>query len=706
MTTEPTPTRTTGPLNRLWNRELHHYPASGPRLVSLGITVSATVVLYYQNYLSGALAAGTGGRNGILPDLHLSFSTYVYLAVFANLLGAGASFATGISDRYGRANIVTAGLLVSSLLCLIGFPLCHNRTSFTAVYLLLGLVEGVILVATPALVRDFSPQVGRASAMAFWGLGPVLGSLLVSILVSSTSTSTPWRDQYMVAGGIGLAVFLLALLALRELAPGLRDQLMVSRNDRALVQARAQGIDVEAALKRRFRQMLKPDILASAAAISVFLIIYYLAVGFFPIFFQTVFGYSQTKANGLGNWFWAIEAAGLLAIGYLSDKARVRKPFMLLGSIGAAAATSVLAVKTTNPHTSYTTFVVLLVCISLFVGVAYAPWMASFTETVERRNPALTATGLAVWGLILRVVVAATAFLLPHIVTTVTPLTENGAAVRQLAAGQDPALTATQNATVKAVAANPAIIPKMQALSTTYRAQLATAAHLAPATLAALTATPGDPAAQAEAVSEISGQSPADVVKVTTLHTRFQDQLATAATLDPTTQVTLLTNPTDRATGARAVAEIANGLNVTATTATVKLQALAKVPAADLVYLSAHSKPVQNAAAQLTALAAVPSADLAYLHTWGPGLKDAKTIAALTYLHQHAAAVQQAHHDSPRQWQRYFWIAVAGQLLFIPLIFVMAGYWDPRKAKRQETEHEAWLQNQLRALTDKDRTTA
>ncbi len=30
--------------------------------------------------------------------------------------------------------------------------------------------------------------------------------------------------------------------------------------------------------------------------------------------------------------------------------------------------------------------------------MAYTPWMASFTEIVEARNPALTATGLAIWG--------------------------------------------------------------------------------------------------------------------------------------------------------------------------------------------------------------------------------------------------------------------------------------------------------------------
>ena len=70
----------------------------------------------------------------------------------------------------------------------------------------IGLVEGVILVATPALIRDFSPQLGRASAMGFWTLGPVLGSLVVSVQISNTSNSTPWHDQYAAAGVVGLVV--------------------------------------------------------------------------------------------------------------------------------------------------------------------------------------------------------------------------------------------------------------------------------------------------------------------------------------------------------------------------------------------------------------------------------------------------------------------------------------------------------------------
>ena len=67
---------------------------------------------------------------------------------------------------------------------------------------------------------------------------------------------------------------------------------------------------------------------------------------------------------------------------------------------------------------------VLLAALAFALGVAYVPWMASFTETVEARNPALTATGLAIWGWIIRMVVFASYLLLPAVVNTVTPLVD------------------------------------------------------------------------------------------------------------------------------------------------------------------------------------------------------------------------------------------------------------------------------------------
>ncbi len=56
-------------------------------------------------------------------------------------------------------------------------------------------------------------------------------SLVVSGCVSGGAT-TSWQDQYRTSGIIGLIVFVVALLGLRELSPRLRDQLMVSRKDR------------------------------------------------------------------------------------------------------------------------------------------------------------------------------------------------------------------------------------------------------------------------------------------------------------------------------------------------------------------------------------------------------------------------------------------------------------------------------------------
>ena len=99
------------------DRELHAFPKQGTRITSLGIVVLATIVLYYQFYLAGAVATH------ILADLHMSFVYYVNISVVGYVLGAVGSYLTGLADRYGRANIVTIGLFLVGLLCLIGIPL-------------------------------------------------------------------------------------------------------------------------------------------------------------------------------------------------------------------------------------------------------------------------------------------------------------------------------------------------------------------------------------------------------------------------------------------------------------------------------------------------------------------------------------------------------------------------------------------------------
>ncbi|MBF9071416.1 MFS transporter [Streptacidiphilus fuscans] len=414
-------------LRRLWRRELAHYPDSARRYAYLGIVVLTTVVLYYALYIQYAVATS------IITHYQMSYRYFVWISVVGNAVGAFASLVAGLADRWGRANLVVYGLLATGLLVLFGLPNAPNQGTYLVLFALVGFVEGVVLVATPALIRDFSPQLGRATAMGYWTMGPVLGSLVVTEVTSHTlgtgAGSATWQDELHYAGIATLLVFLVSLFGLRELAPRLRDQLMVSLRDRALVEARAKGLDPDAALRGHWRQMLKLDVVGSAFAISVFLLLYFAAVGNFVVYFATNFGYSEQRVNALANWYWISNAVALVIAGLASDRLRVRKPFMVLGGVGSIVATVLFTLRATQPTTSYYTFAWLFVAIGVLGGLTYAPWMASFTETVERRNPAATATGLAVWGWIIRVVVAVSAAFLPVVVTSVTPLVEHGSEV-------------------------------------------------------------------------------------------------------------------------------------------------------------------------------------------------------------------------------------------------------------------------------------
>ncbi len=63
--------------------------------------------------------------------------------------------------------------------------------------------------------------------------------------------------------------------------------------------------------------------------------------------------------------------------------------------------------------------------LAAFLSLAYAPWMAGYTEMVETKNPALVGTGLALWGWILRLVVGISFIFLPVVITSVSPVVDN-----------------------------------------------------------------------------------------------------------------------------------------------------------------------------------------------------------------------------------------------------------------------------------------
>jgi MFS family permease len=654
-----------GGFSSLIHRQLDTYPDTRPRVMYLAITVLATITLYYELYVGGSVSTL------ILSNLGMTFTFYVATVAVGNLIGAFGSLFAGLTDRYGRANLVVFGLLFSGIFVTFILPAATNKWEFTIESFVVGAVEGVCLVATPALIRDFSPQVGRATAMGFWTSGPVLGSLIVAIVGSitiPTIITNPrfWTHEFYIGGTVGLVVFVIALVGLRELSPGLRDQLMVTLKDRALIEARAKGLDIEALVKNHWRQLLKGDIIISALAVSIMLLIYYALVGFLVIFATTIFGFTLKQANNLGYWCWAFNAGAVILVGMSSDRLRVRKPFMVVGGVGAAVMLVLFLLQSkVGAHPSFTTIAAILAIMLFFLGVAYTPWMASFTETVEHRNPAAVATGLAIWGWIIRVVVFGSSLGLLVVINSVTPLVNYGGTVATYAA-QYPSLgwagthgkivsDATQYATPLTFAATHASIV---AIAVKDKAQIADAQKFAPE----LAVIEANPTLFAQAAKYPANKVPAALAaKLITAAGGGSKGLAILGTISAN-QAAI--------TGVIAVGSELQQLTPYAG----QLGALAAVPPAVIAEVSAP-----GVSAELAALQKVPK-------------------SVVTYMQDHASDVVAAAAKSPGQWRTWYWICFGGIVFFLLSIPLLRGRWRPRDAKRDEEEHEAMVQAELAKL--------
>ncbi|HTX26825.1 MAG TPA: MFS transporter [Streptosporangiaceae bacterium] len=664
--TETAPSRSGG-LAWAWRRQLNTYPETGPRIGFLAITVLATITLYYELYVGGSVSTL------LLVNLHMSFTFFVISLAFGNLIGAFGSLLAGLADRFGRANLVVFGLLFTGVFVAFILPAATNKWAYVIEGFVVAVVEGMCLVATPALIRDFSPQVGRATAMGFWTSGPVVGSLIVAVVGSATIPAVVadprfWTHEYHICGIAGLVVFVIAFFGLRELSPPLRDQLMVTMRDRALIEARAKGLteaDLEVALRRPWQQLLKLDIIVSALAVSIMLLIYYTAVGFSVIYLTTVFGFSVKNANGLGNWNWGFNVIAVIAIGIISDRFHVRKPFMVIGGVLAAVMT-VVYLEQAGHHPGYYTLAIMLAALAFGLGVAYTPWMASFTETVEARNPALTATGLAIWGWIIRVVVFVSYLIIPVVINSVTPLVSYGSTV----------------------VAYDTQYSSQFGFATTHPTIVATAESIPPNVLAAAQAVPPSVLATASA----------DATQLANAQ-KFAPELAVIQA-NPAlfTKLSSYTNPAKippalLAQAVKAAGGGAKGLGILTTISANKpaiLGVIAVAPAlktvapyaSDLKTIAPYSTQLKTIApysAQLTALEKVPANVKAYMAA-------------------HASAVSKAATQTVGQWKTWYWICFGGIIFFLLSIPLLRGRWRPRDAIRDEAEHEAMVQAELAKL--------
>ena len=221
--------------------------------------------------------------------------------------------------------------------------------------------------------------------------------------------------------------------------------------------------------------------------------------------------------------------------------------------------------------------------------------------------------------------------------------------------------------------------PRIQEIVTAYPDQVQVLQTVDQATLKTLQANPQDPAAQVAALAQLTSMSVADVNEVITLGSKYKSELETAATIEPAVLGVLATDPTNTEAGTKAASQIAAGLSIGTEQAIARLQALGAVPPADLGFLQTNGPAVQEAGARLQSVSQIPPADL-------------------TFLSENAADVQEAAEDNPAQWQRWWWICLIGQVLFLPCVLILTGRWSPKKAREDELDHERLVQAELALL--------
>jgi hypothetical protein len=75
-----------------------------------------------------------------------------------------------------------------------------------------------------------------------------------------------------------------------------------------------------------------------------------------------------------------------------------------------------------------------------------------------------------------------------------------------------------------------------------------------------------------------------------------------------------------------------------------------------------------------------------------------KQLAYLSANQTNLTKLQNGVKKAPKQWQDWFWVCMAGMVVFIPSIWLNRGRWSPAKARQDETKHQEDVAAELRQL--------
>lgn len=385
-------------------RELDEYPTGSRRIKILAMAVLAILIGSYESQIAPVVPL-------LEHDLHMSLTTYGAISAVAVLAGGIASMFGGrLVDNVGRVRLLIPLMLATSLCCF-GMTLVHNPTHLLIARIVLAFIDGMAMAGTAPLVRDFAPRLGRAQAFGFWTWGPVGANFMAALIASTTLPlfNDSWRSQFVIMGGISLVISIVIAVNIADLSPRLRAQILQSE------QQALGAADTEKPLKA-LELFKHRHIWAHVVAISLWLIQYMTISLLGQTMLVDSFGISTAKASSIMATFWILDLAALIIVGRVSDKLQLRKPFSLIGTVlGAFVMIYFISLmgRSTAPVTE------LMICGALLgatLAMAYAPWMANYSENAEDVDPRLQGTAWGVFGFLTKFVACLVLVICPIVV--------------------------------------------------------------------------------------------------------------------------------------------------------------------------------------------------------------------------------------------------------------------------------------------------
>lgn len=386
-------------------RELTEYPTGGRRVKLVAVAVLACLIASYEAEMAPVLPL-------MLEDLDMSLGTYGAVAAVSLVAGAISAAVGGrLSDTWGRVTVLVPTLLLTSI-CVYAMVLVRSPGDLLIVRSVLSFIEGAAVTTTAGLVRDFAPRVGRAMAFGFWTWGPVGANFLGAAIAALTlPIFGVWQSQFVIAGTVALVASLFIAANIADLPAGLRAQVIDSDRD-----IKAGDGDATVHDWGRVRELLRhPHIWVHLIGITLWLVLYYTFNLYGPTLIQGSFDVTTAQASSVMAYFWVLNLATLIVVGWLSDRYQVRKPLSLVGAILTTACSGYFIVLMGgDPGLGLLTAAgALLGC---FMGIAFVPWMANFSENAEDIKAILQGAAWGVWGLSVRVMIVGVLLLSPVVV--------------------------------------------------------------------------------------------------------------------------------------------------------------------------------------------------------------------------------------------------------------------------------------------------